>query len=604
MNDRAKLKQYFNCPICENKFTQTNRIPKLLPCGKSVCHRCIKDSFRDEIFYCKLCLREHNYHSIDSIPTNDILLILINNNSEVSEPSREEDSREKQKISNNKNNTNRNNSFFKSNSVDFQRNRTEKRRRMSTVLSEVKRNTNDLETCIVNSREKLLYHYNTLENEINLKADNLMRSLNEARDNLIKELNMHKNSAMQYLTEGIENKSPIIQFKDDCKKNYQKLTEASKSEYLEERDAKNISAIADELNERIMSVKLYFESCVKSDLKFTKSKYHSLDTSFIGRLEFKKSKLFDTNFMSKMTSNNQPTNNIFNNNTNNISTFVNNLESHRIIELNKAKAINYKVPFNTKNVLINVLGNKTIVKATEIATIDDYSYTLNLQMLNSEGHIINKHSEEIGSYRLKKLQTCGANNYIAVILVNKFLNHLNYLKLFDQELNPLHTIELHYMPVDLHMNSSGIYVRSNNYNLNINKYDYNLNHLRSFGQGLNEDEPYFIDRNHKLISIENERVYMVDYEKSKIRIMNELSGKYFKSFEVNEDRNFLCKVDSSERFTILNRKLFRLNVFNWDNLLLFQKKLDYSIQSVDQFFVLKDGSYCVIDRKNHLIHFF
>jgi hypothetical protein len=600
MNDREKLKQYFNCPICEQKFNHRNRMPKLLTCGKSVCHRCIKDSFRNEIFYCKFCLKEHNYPSIDSIPTNDILSILINNNSEVSELEKDEDSREKSKGSNNKNN--RNISLLKSNSVDFNRNnRTDKQRRMSTVLSEVKRNSNDLETCIVNSREKLLYHYNTLENEINLKADNLIKSLNEARDNLIKELTMHKNSALQYLSEGIETKSPIIQFKDDCKKNYQKLMEASKSEYLDERDAKNISAIADELNERIMSIKIYFESCIKSDLKFIKSKYQALDSSFIGRLEFKKPKLFDNNLMSKMTSNSSQQTHSLNNNR---SYFVNNLDSHRIIELSKSKAINYKVPFNTKNVLINVLGNKTIIKATEIATIDDYSYTLSLHMLNSDGHIINKHSEEIGSYRLKKLQTCATNNFIAVILVNKFLNHLNYLKLFDQELNPLHTIELHYMPIDLYMNSSGIYVRSNNYNLNINKYDYNLNHLKSFGQGVNENESYFIDRNHKLISIENEKIYLIDYEKSKIRILSELSGKYLKSFEVSEDRNFLCKIDSTERFTILNRKQFKLNVFNWDNLLLYQKKLDYSIQSVDEFFVLRDGSYCIIDRKNHLIHFF
>ena len=162
-----------------------------------------------------------------------------------------------------------------------------------------------------------------------------------------------------------------------------------------------------------------------------------------------------------------------------------------------------------------------------------------------------------------------------------------------------------YLPIDVFMNDSGIYIKSGSANSQlIHKYDYTLAHVRAFGQASDENKPYFISRYHQLAFFQNEKLFVKDVENSRLRIMSETTGKYVKSIKLNDSKYCLVHVDPLERITIVNKKYFHLSVYNWDGMLLHQKAIDQQIEFIDNFFVLKEGIYVIQDKKNRLIHTF
>ena len=70
-------------------------------------------------------------------------------------------------------------------------------------------------------------------------------------------------------------------------------------------------------------------------------------------------------------------------------------------------------------------------------------------------------------------------------------------------------------------------------------FEFYFKHLKSFGQSSREKEPFFIPKYFKLERVVQEeasskkmhaeqKLYFVDYENLRIRIMNESTGKYLK----------------------------------------------------------------------------
>ena len=70
-----KIKNALSCKNYQEQLVE----PKILPCGKSVCLSCISEmKSNNYAIKCKLCLNEHRIPRCEDLPTNEILLILIN----------------------------------------------------------------------------------------------------------------------------------------------------------------------------------------------------------------------------------------------------------------------------------------------------------------------------------------------------------------------------------------------------------------------------------------------------------------------------------------------------------------------------------------------
>lgn len=121
---------------------------------------------------------------------------------------------------------------------------------------------------------------------------------------------------------------------------------------------------AADVNEQIMKVLLYFEKCI--DLKLINSKL-TIGSDLIGELV----NISDSEIKRETPRSGRVT-------------FSQ--ASERQLSISKPKMISYKLPMNTKNMDLMVLNNNNILKATEVATDDEFNFKINLQILNPAGN--------------------------------------------------------------------------------------------------------------------------------------------------------------------------------------------------------------------------
>jgi hypothetical protein len=168
-------------------------------------------------------------------------------------------------------------------------------------------------------------------------------------------------------------------------------------------------------------------------------------------------------------------------------------------------------------------------------------------------------------------------------------------------------IDLHYAPINVFLNDSGIYVKSTQASQMIHKYNYNLDHVRSFAQNVDEKKLYFLPKNLKLIAIQHEKMYMVDYEHLRLRMINESNGKLLKEIEFEESKQrILFHVDpNKERVYFVNKSSFYIDIFDLNGDFLKRNDIDQRIEQIDNFFPLEtSNSFAYVDKRNQMIHFF
>jgi hypothetical protein len=392
------------------------------------------------------------------------------------------------------------------------------------------------------------------------------------------------------------------------------------SNVLDDIELKSVCLLAEELNERIQKTKDYMDKDVKTSFKFQRAPSIKAEQNLIGRLEIgvtrsprdephsdrsRSEYLRTLSIMSPLPS--QPS---------------------KSTKSDRSKTMHFKLPYKCKSMFLAALSNKAIVKVIESVVIDEYSYVLNLSLVNnfesSKSSARLKASEDIGPFRLKKVQTSMCNNYILVHLVNKFLTSLNHFKLYNAELACVKSLDVNYKPVEIFMNKKGIYVLSvsdaNKSHLNVYRYDYELHELECFTfvqyaklSNVNQQEKlpprrFNVDKNLKLVGVESEKFYFLDSDKNRVSILSKDGGvkwvKIGEEYENERKEILLIRVDGTERINVLNRKLYKVEAFNESGQIVTDSKLDTRIQSIDSFFVFEaDKSYCVIDRKNCVVNF-
>lgn len=222
----------------------------------------------------------------------------------------------------------------------------------------------------------------------------------------------------------------------------------------------------------------------------------------------------------------------------------------------------------------------------------------------SLGQVLRKLVHNINTYRMRRIKINKQNSHIAVLLVNTLLNKYCLL-LFSIDLKLLKRHEIHYIPTDIFLSESGIYVKSAHAGTVFHKYNYTLDHIRSFGQTLDEDKPFHIPKSSIVTGIEAGRIFFIEPGQSKLKIISENNGKKINTIDSVRESSLVYIDASRKSIHILDKYHGQhvIKVFNWDAHFLHEKEVDSRIQSADTLVVL-DDVVAVNDKKNLIIYEF
>lgn len=484
-----------SCSKCLSEYDCKSKVPKVLPCGNSICVECCKLEQK-----CSFCKSDHSH----PFPTNKFILSLLSNEPE---PLSEEQ------------------------------------------LDEIRQKNKTLEQNIQKCRENINQQYLAIESEIDARTEKLIEDLKKSRSSLIKKLNEHKSNDLVLL-----DSIPIPKINKDQS--------------------------SDKLNENIdhglRRVEFFKTNFAKPHVHYVKSNLKLDLNSFLGKLE-------DFNYDQKLVSRSAN----YNSST---------------IDFKKFRSFEYKIPFNCKNIILAFFPDSTLIKVVEEGLQDNFQFTLNIDLVESS-KIVRKVSESIGAYRLKKVVTNNYNKFFVILISNKFNELQDYLKLYDENLSLYKTKGLSHTPLNVLMCDKFVYLIKQNYQ--IDKYDFSFKLLETYSlQHVNRSEAFYMPKNYYLIQIQNDRLFFLDLEKAKVRMVSERNGKVVKSFDIEFSRDLcLIQMDSNDLLYVLNRKNFKLTVYNLDGILLAQKKIDpRRVDEIDYFHAYSDQRISILDKKNCLVH--
>ena len=187
MNQSKKF-HLINCPNCYKRFTEDN-LPKILPCGKTLCQVCEKillqfDRNATKAFKCKLCTNEHQLPKVNSFPTNEILWEFLMSAE----------------------NTSRNKPILKAH--------MEPGVKMNLALNQLEINANKLDASIENLESNLKGNYTDIKQKINSRTEQLVTEINKARDQLIEDLKLRQQVSSAHIK---NNREKIGLFHKECK---------------------------------------------------------------------------------------------------------------------------------------------------------------------------------------------------------------------------------------------------------------------------------------------------------------------------------------------------------------------------------------------------
>lgn len=155
----------FNCPVCINRYDQSEHKPLLMPCGKSVCQQCIEANLSASgSFWCPFCNVNHKQIN-NHFPANDALVYLVKNRAAITdeEIESEEPSDRSSKSSN-------------------------LSPKLAAILDEIGIASSDLDKSIYKSAQGLNEKFARMESEINERVEKIIEDVKKARGELLKEL--------------------------------------------------------------------------------------------------------------------------------------------------------------------------------------------------------------------------------------------------------------------------------------------------------------------------------------------------------------------------------------------------------------------------------
>ena len=181
-----------NCPNCAKKFSEGN-LPKIFPCGKTICQECEKillqydRTDKSTSFRCKLCDSEHHIPRINSFPINEILLDFI-----VS-------------LSNQK----------KSNL----KSQIDPNLKMNLAMNQLEVNTQKLEKRVESLNAGLTEHFAKIRQKIMSRTEQIVNEIYESRNEMISDLELRQKVTTTHIN---QSRGKIETVQKECHKDFKR----------------------------------------------------------------------------------------------------------------------------------------------------------------------------------------------------------------------------------------------------------------------------------------------------------------------------------------------------------------------------------------------
>ena len=160
--DKEEIDKELKCPCCSQKFVS----PRLLPCGDSICLKCIqfiKDQNSNDFLRCPVCEELHSFDT-DKLPKIKLVESLLNKNA---------------------------NEVYRNQDVE----------QLKEKLTAIKLKTEKLENHLRHPHETIKEHSKSLLNEIDLATEKAHQLINEFHDSLFDQVKQYEKECLCFYDE-------------------------------------------------------------------------------------------------------------------------------------------------------------------------------------------------------------------------------------------------------------------------------------------------------------------------------------------------------------------------------------------------------------------
>lgn len=548
----SSLENIIKCLFCSRVYEE----PKILPCGNSICIKCI-ENLSPEI-NCKYCLKQHSIDSPEDLITNQFLVSLL-------KTLHEQQKSHSYSMYDNLNEDFQITSNFKKVNIN-----KEMYDKLNDYLTNVKSKINILNTGYEKARRKIELECDRICDDINKAAEDIIDAVEKKKQVMLNDVDSYKNELLIDYKERYETNKQFEKSKNEInlaynliKDEYDRLKEAkSPQEY--NNMIRNLTEKIEILNTQIADQNTWMmpDPNPSIGIKFLRNNF-TFQIPYIGDITY--DSVYKIDMISKIS-------------------FFNNSFQQRLIYLDHLIEANSSLKFIgliSKNKIL-VLYEKVFGKV--ISTFAKIVYYNGMVLYEKE--ILNVGS--LVSYHIYE-------KFIVIAFRKSKNDHIIYL--YDISLKFLKDQAVKFEIVSILMNNESIFLISDKKPF-VNEYDYELKFKKSFGQKEKETKEFYI--RDQILNIRNGKIF-VRFE-NEIKVLCHSSGDLLSKIKFNDLNKSVIYLDNNkEKYLIFNKdKENKIYYYNHKGELLASNKLK-SKESFDEFQFSNTGHFAFICNKKNCI---
>ncbi|CAF0995261.1 unnamed protein product [Brachionus calyciflorus] len=290
-----------------------------------------------------------------------------------------------------------------------------------------------------------------------------------------------------------------------------------------------------------------------------------------------------------------------------------NIKTHDLIETVKflnsfLKMKKIDMDLNLNLIYVRPMGFKKILYVSK----NDYDeYTdVSFQICDGNNSVLFEHTE--WKSRINYVQT---NLKFICVSLTDYRTGRHILKVFNQKLKLIKSIVLESQSNYIFLCEEFIYLKLDNVYPFLHKYNFNLEKESIFAENLNvltSQSDILVSLNiDKIITIQKNRIYFLDKCFSCVKVYSELNADLIECIKFKEVRDCFIKlvIDFEqdcldEKIICLNTQKKTLSVYDKNENIIVENKLDSGCKNINEFFLCPDGSLMFLDNLNDAIYYY